>query len=312
MITRLLSRSAATAAAPASQAYGNSLSVQVTDAGVAVVTIDQPNSKVNSLGEEMMNNFPGMFSDLSNNTDVKSILLRSAKKGCFVAGADIDMLNKVTNRDEALKISTDGQAIFKQIESSDKPVIAALNGATLGGGLELALSCHYRIALDVKATKVGLPEVMLGLLPGAGGTQRLPKLIGLDKAMPLILQGKQLNAKRASRQGIVNQVVSPLGPGLVSTEDYKMVLNSDKTAFFNCFKIFTTIPPFRSNRHASCRRLRFWKTTKTKTKSSKNANKNSKRCHRIRTNSKLLFRQSSCRSNYEKHFWRLPSSIENR
>ena len=224
MITRLLSRSAATAAAPASQAYGNSLSVHVTDAGVAVVTIDQPDSKVNSLGEEMMNNFPGMFSDLSNNTDVKSILLRSAKKGCFVAGADIDMLNKVTNRDEALKISTDGQAIFKQIESSEKPVIAAMNGATLGGGLELALSCHYRIALDVKATKVGLPEVMLGLLPGAGGTQRLPKLIGLDKAMPLILQGKQLNAKRASRQGIVNQVVSPLGPGLVSTEDYKTVL----------------------------------------------------------------------------------------
>jgi len=224
MITRLLSRTTATAAAPLAAtrgaSYGNSLSVQVTDAGVAVVTIDQPDSKVNSLGEDMVNAFPGMFNDLSANTDVKSILLRSAKKGCFVAGADIDMLNKVSTREEALAISTNGQAIFAQIESSDKPVIAALNGATLGGGLELALACHFRIALDIKATKVGLPEVMLGLLPGAGGTQRLPALIGIDKAMPLILQGKQLDAKRASRQGIVNQVVSPLGPGIVSTEEY--------------------------------------------------------------------------------------------
>merc|ERR1712066_693227 len=117
-------------------------------------------------------------------------------------------------------VPSKGQAMFQAMEDSPIPIIAAMNGATLGGGLELALACHYRVALNIKSTKIGLPEVMLGLLPGAGGTQRLPKLIGLDKAMPMILQGKQLNAKKASRQGIVNQVVSPLGPGLVSTEDY--------------------------------------------------------------------------------------------
>merc|ERR1711881_290 len=168
----------------------------------------------------MIDNFPKLFTALQSDPAVKSILLRSAKKGCFVAGADIDMLNAVKTRDEALGISKGGHAIFEQIEGSSKPVIAAMNGATLGGGLELALACHYRIALDVKATKVGLPEVMLGLLPGAGGTQRLPKLIGLDKAMLLVLQGKQLNAKKAKKMKIVDQLVEPLGPGLVSTEEY--------------------------------------------------------------------------------------------
>merc|ERR1711881_757829 len=213
----------AAAAAPAVAGgvtrYGQTLSVEVKDNGVAVITMDDPAAKVNSLGKDMMDNFPALFSDLSNNDNVSAILLRSNKKGCFVAGADIQMLNAVTTREDALAISTGGQAIFEQIETSSKPVVAALNGACLGGGLELALACHYRIALDAKATKIGLPEVMLGLLPGAGGTQRLPKLIGLDKAMPLVLQGKQLNAKRAQRQGIVNQVVSPLGPGIVTTEE---------------------------------------------------------------------------------------------
>jgi len=216
-------RTAAAAAAPVGAAgagYGNALSVVVQPSGVAVVTIDDPSAKVNSLGKDIMDNFPALFSDLSSNSAVKSILIRSAKKGCWVAGADISMLNQVTSREDALAIATGGQGMFQAIEDSDKPVIAALNGATLGGGLELALACHYRIALDGKATKIGLPEVMLGLLPGAGGTQRLPKLIGLDKAMPLVLQGKQLNAKRAQRSGIVNQIVSPLGPGIVSTEDY--------------------------------------------------------------------------------------------
>lgn len=200
--------------------YGNSLSTEIFENGVAVVTIDQPNSKVNSLGQDISDNFPKIFTDLENDASVKSILLKSNKKGCFVAGADISMLNQLKTRSEAVQVAKNGQAMFQTMENSKKPVIAAMNGATLGGGLELALACHYRLALNIKQTKIGLPEVMLGLLPGAGGTQRLPKLIGLDKAMPLILQGKQLNAVKAKKQGIVHQVVDPLGPGIVTSEEY--------------------------------------------------------------------------------------------
>jgi len=207
-------------AATAVQKFGDTMSVSVTDKGVGVITLDQPDSKVNSLGEDMMGNFEAMFAALSSNPDVKSILLKSAKPGCFVAGADIDMLNKITTREEALAVPSKGQAMFKTMEDSPIPIIAAMNGVTLGGGLELALACHYRVALNIKSTKIGLPEVMLGLLPGAGGTQRLPKLIGLDKAMPMILQGKQVNAKKAKKLKIVDQVVEPLGPGLVSTDEY--------------------------------------------------------------------------------------------
>ena len=123
-------------------------------------------------------------------------------------------------REEALAISKGGQDVFNKIESSPKPVIAAINGVALGGGLELALSCHHRIASNNKTVKLGLPEVMLGLLPGAGGTQRLPKLIGLDKALPMCLTGSQVNAKKAKKTKLVDHVVEPIGPGLVSNEEY--------------------------------------------------------------------------------------------
>jgi len=200
--------------------HGKSLSYEVTDSGVGVVTLNTPNKPVNSLDTDMMENFDKLFSELANNSNVKSVLVKSAKPGCFVAGADIGMIDACTNKSEALKIATGGQQTMNMIANSTKPVIAAMNGATLGGGLELALACHYRIALNSKKTKIGLPEVMLGLLPGAGGTQRLPKLIGLDKALPLILTGKQLNAKKAKRSKIVHHIVEPLGPGLKSTEEY--------------------------------------------------------------------------------------------
>lgn len=204
----------------ASVAYGKCLSAEVTSKNVAVVTINDPDNKMNSLNTAMIDDFQKMMDDLIANDKVKSVLVKSAKPGCFVAGADINMLNACKTREEALAISKGGQEVFNKIESSPKPVIAAINGVALGGGLELALSCHHRIASNNKSVKLGLPEVMLGLLPGAGGTQRLPKLIGLDKALPMCLTGAQVNAKKAKKTKLVDHVVEPIGPGLVSNEEY--------------------------------------------------------------------------------------------
>jgi AGAP007784-PA len=116
-------------------------------------------------------------------------------------------------------LTLEGQVAFRKIEESKKPVIAAVMGQCLGGGLELALACHYRIAVKSPKTQFGLPEVMLGLLPGAGGTQRLPKLISLPEAMGMMLTGKFVPAKKAKKLGLVDMLVEPIGPGLKSADE---------------------------------------------------------------------------------------------
>ncbi|XP_055711174.1 trifunctional enzyme subunit alpha, mitochondrial [Phlebotomus papatasi] len=195
----------------------NHLKTKVVD-GVLVVTLDSPNVKVNSLGEEVSREFQTVLRDLETNPGVHSAVVISAKPGCFVAGADIGMLEKCKSVQEAQNISHDGQLMFNRIESSKKPVVAAINGACLGGGLELALACHYRIATKDKSTNLGLPEVMLGLLPGAGGTQRLRELTSIPTALDLALTGKSVKADKAKKLGLVDLLVSPLGPGLQPAE----------------------------------------------------------------------------------------------
>lgn len=185
---------------------------------VLVVTLDCPGVKVNSLGEAISQEFEQVLKELETNSQVNSAVLISAKPGCFVAGADIGMLEKCESAAEASRISKDAQYLFERMEHSRKPIVAAINGVCLGGGLELALACHYRIATKDKKTKLGLPEVMLGLLPGGGGTVRLPKLAGIPTALDMELTGKQLPADRAKRAGIVDLVVSPLGPGLAPAD----------------------------------------------------------------------------------------------
>lgn len=186
--------------------------------GVLVVTLDCPGAKVNSLGESLSQEFEQVLKELETNGQVNSAVLISAKPGCFVAGADISMLEKCESAADATRISKDAQYMFERIEKSRKPIVAAINGVCLGGGLELVLACHYRIATKDKKTKLGLPEVMLGLLPGGGGTVRLPKLIGIPTALDMELTGKQLPAERAKRAGIIDLLVSPLGPGLGSAD----------------------------------------------------------------------------------------------
>lgn len=202
---------AAAAAAPHTR-------TKLVDGGVYVVTIDAPNAKVNSLGAEISAEFDTILREIETNPAIQSAVLISGKPGSFVAGADIGMLESCKTAAEATAISHGGQRMFDRLENSRKPIVAAINGVCLGGGLELALACQYRIAIKDKKTTLGLPEVMLGLLPGSGGTQRLPKLTSIPTTLDLALTGKSLRADKAKKLGVVDLLVSPLGPGVQSAE----------------------------------------------------------------------------------------------
>uniref|UniRef100_A0A671Z218 Trifunctional enzyme subunit alpha, mitochondrial n=1 Tax=Sparus aurata TaxID=8175 RepID=A0A671Z218_SPAAU len=186
---------------------------------VAVVRMNAPNSKVNTLSIQMQNEMTEVMNELWANNAVRSAVLISSKPGCFIAGADINMIQSCKDAEEVTKLSQEGQKMFEQIEKSPKPVVAAINGSCLGGGLEFAIACQYRIATKSKKTVLGTPEVMLGLLPGAGGTQRLPKMIGLPGAFDMMLTGRNIRADKAKKMGLVDQLVDPLGPGLKSPEE---------------------------------------------------------------------------------------------
>lgn len=190
--------------------------------GVGVLVLNSPDSKVNSLGAEVSAEFETQLKEIQNNPQIQAAVIISGKPGCFIAGADIGMLESCKSAEEVRNISRNGQELLNQIENCKKPIIAAIQGSCLGGGLEVALACHYRIAVKDKKTGLGLPEVMLGLLPGAGGTQRLPKLTALPNALDMALTGKTLKADKAKKFGIVDLVVNPLGPGLKTPEDNTM------------------------------------------------------------------------------------------
>ncbi|KAK5917163.1 hypothetical protein CgunFtcFv8_012074 [Champsocephalus gunnari] len=166
------------------------VSYEVKD-DVAVVRINDPNSKVNTLSIQMQKEMGEVMEEVWANNDVKSAVLISSKPGCFIAGADINMISACKSAEEVTALSQEGQKMFNMIEKSPKPIVAAINGSCLGGGLEFAIACQYRIATKSKKTILGTPEVMLGLLPGAGGTQRLPKLVGLPNAFDMMLTGEK-------------------------------------------------------------------------------------------------------------------------
>nr|CAD7585759.1 unnamed protein product [Timema genevievae] len=186
---------------------------------VCIVTLDSPNTKVNTLNMEVMFEVEQLLQQIAQNPSVRAAVLISGKPNCFIAGADINLLQACKTTEEVTSISRTGQQILANIENSKKPIIAAIQGSCLGGGLEVALACHYRIAVKDRKTGLGLPEVMLGLLPGGGGTQRLPRLVALPDSLDLALTGRTVTADRASKLGIVDLLVDPLGPGLASPEE---------------------------------------------------------------------------------------------
>jgi len=199
------------------------VSLRVDD-GVAIITLDSPGVKMNSLNQEVMHDMEAVFNDVQANSNVKACVLISGKPGCFIAGADINMIEACKTAEEAQALSKDCQDFLAKVEASNKPIVAAIMGPCLGGGLETAMACHLRIAVDGMKTGLGLPEVMLGLLPGGGGTQRLPNLAGIPTSLDMALTGKTLNAKKAKKAGLVDIVVDSLGPGLapadVTTHNY--------------------------------------------------------------------------------------------
>ncbi|CAI5440524.1 unnamed protein product [Caenorhabditis angaria] len=181
---------------------------------VAVIKIDLPNAKENVLNKALSADMQSTFEKLQSDDSVKSIVVMSGKPNSFVAGADIQMLKAEKSAGAVEELAKNGQEQFLKIEKSQKPIVAAIMGSCMGGGLELALACHYRIAVNDKKTQLALPEVMLGLLPGAGGTQRLPKLASVQNVLDLALTGKKIKADKAKKVGIVDRVIQPLGDGL--------------------------------------------------------------------------------------------------
>ncbi|XP_022066175.2 hydroxyacyl-CoA dehydrogenase trifunctional multienzyme complex subunit alpha b isoform X2 [Acanthochromis polyacanthus] len=186
---------------------------------VAVIRVNDPSSKVNTLSLQVQKEMTEVLSEVWANNAVNSAVLISSKPGCFIAGADINMIQACKDAEEVTKLSQGAQKIFEQIEKSPKPVVAAINGSCIGGGLEFAIACQYRIATKSKKTVLSTPEVMLGILPGAGGTQRLPKMVGLPSAFDMMLTGRNIRADQAKKMGLVDHLVDPLGPGLKSPEE---------------------------------------------------------------------------------------------
>lgn len=179
----------------------------VSDIGVAVAVLDIPRETQNILRERYISDAHAMLDFVAQDTSVQGLVIESGKKDSFIAGADVRMLAACRTAEEAAALSRSGQMLFNRLESLPFPVVAAIDGVCLGGGLELALACQSRICTDNAATRIGLPEVKLGLLPGSGGTQRLPRLIGIQDALGLILTGRRLTSRQALKSGIVDEVV---------------------------------------------------------------------------------------------------------
>ncbi len=175
--------------------------------GIAVVTFDLPGEPVNKLSDAVKVEFEALLIGLRDDSSIRGAVLISGKPDSFIAGADIEEFTALTTEIAAERLSFEGQEMVSRVETLPTPVVAAIHGACLGGGLELALACQYRVATDHRKTQLGLPEVQLGLIPGAGGCQRLPRLIGGRAALDMILTGKPVAARKALRIGLIDEMV---------------------------------------------------------------------------------------------------------
>ena len=189
--------------------------------GVAVISWNMTTTPMNVLNDESIPEFEASLQKAYADTDVKGIIITSAKPE-FVVGADLKMLLRQSSLPpaEMLKTSLTLNRVFRSIETCGKPVVTAINGTALGGGYEICLASHYRVALDNPKTKIGLPEVKVGLLPGAGGTQRLPRMIGIQGALPLIIEGKDLGVKDALGMGMIDAVAATPADMMEKAMDY--------------------------------------------------------------------------------------------
>lgn len=174
------------------------------DNGIFIITINRPD-KLNALNKVVLDELNQVLDEINKNAEIRSVIITGAGPKAFVAGADISEFNGL-NKEQAITLAKKGQDTFARIENADKPIVAAVNGFALGGGCELAMACHFRIASD--NAKFGQPEVNLGLIPGYGGTQRLVQLIGKGKAMELLMSAGMIDAHEAKQLGLVNHVTT--------------------------------------------------------------------------------------------------------
>ena len=179
------------------------------DGDVALVVLDLPGESVNKLSQAVKDEFTAMLGTLRQDASVKAVVIISGKPDMFIAGADIEEFVAAKTEEAFLRLSRDGQQLLDGLASYPKPVLAAVHGPCLGGGLELVLACHYRIASNHPKTLLGAPEVQIGLIPGAGGCNRLPRLIGVRAALDMILTGKHVRAEKALKSGLVDEIVHP-------------------------------------------------------------------------------------------------------
>ena len=172
---------------------------------IVTLTMDMAEKSANLIDEDYFKSLLENIVKLENESDLKGVILTSAKK-TFLAGADLEMLYSLREAKACYEFVEAGKLIMRRFEQLGKPIVAAINGTALGAGMELALCCHYRIAIDNPLARFGFPEVNLGILPGAGGTVRLPRLIGLESSLPLLLEGKQMSAQEAFKSGIMDEL----------------------------------------------------------------------------------------------------------
>jgi len=173
--------------------------------GILIVTLDQPNTKVNKLDETLIGEFQDLLDELDPGT-IEGVVITSGKSGNFIAGADVEMLKNKPAPEGIEELSRRGNELLLKLERFPKPIVAAIHGSCMGGGLEVAMACHYRVASEHADTIMGQPEVKLGLLPGGGGTQRLPRLIGVQNALTYMLTGKNIYPRKAYKLGLVDEL----------------------------------------------------------------------------------------------------------
>jgi 3-hydroxyacyl-CoA dehydrogenase/enoyl-CoA hydratase/3-hydroxybutyryl-CoA epimerase len=186
------------------------LTLAVDGDGVASLVFDRADSKVNLLTSGVLarlDELLGEIERLAAEGSVRAVLVRSGKPGTFIAGADVAEIASIATEQEGYEASREGQRIFARLENLSVPTVVAIDGLCLGGATELILACGYRLASDRGSTRIGLPEVRLGIIPGFGGTTRLPRLIGLSAALPMILTGQSVNARKAHRIGLIEEAV---------------------------------------------------------------------------------------------------------
>jgi 3-hydroxyacyl-CoA dehydrogenase/enoyl-CoA hydratase/3-hydroxybutyryl-CoA epimerase len=192
---------------PQTRANPDLIRRHITDDNICVLTFDRPDSSANIFDRTALAQLDDHLNFIESNSSLQGLVVCSAKKSIFIAGADIHSLAGISEPAEIRALVELGQAVFSRLARLRIPTVAAIHGACLGGGYEICLACHYRLATPDRATKIGLPETQLGILPAWGGSTRLPRLIGVPKALDIILGGKTLAAKPALRSGLVDDLV---------------------------------------------------------------------------------------------------------